>query len=174
MPFHLALIPFLVLPSQIQPGQPTDAQQLKLPFPLSKAVPNSGLLVCGGSHLGVGCDFQEGSSFRGMEYCLPFWESDESKHCVFVGQSAGLISEWYLGHGAIVNFKCGLPQLQSSIGIDYYPVGNLIFSLRFDLLKGQLQFAWQFENFEDPLFVLGIAYTSYWLATQALPRAFDE
>jgi hypothetical protein len=171
MPLHLALIPFFVLPSLIQLAPPPSCQESKF-LRLLEGNIKSGMYVCGGRDSGIGWNFDFGHKLRNLKYFRLLWES-EPEHRFFVGSSAGLISQWYLGRGVDFSFTCALPRLESTAAIIGYPIEGVNFSLGLDLLKGYLQFSWEVEKPENLLGLAELAAFAYYLTTQAQHKAFD-
>jgi hypothetical protein len=167
MPFHLVFLSALMLGSQNSPNPPGDPPaDPEFPLPLYHDSPPSvtGLFISGGSlsGSGVGWNFADGSSLKGMSYCLPFFRNANSFYCAHLGRTMALSGEWYLGSGVVCQLKFGIPILESRIGIDWYAIEGL--RLGFGFVNGQLQLGWQLNNPEDFEDLLGqLVFAAYWL-----------
>lgn len=169
MPYHLAFLPLIILANQIHsdpPGAPPDPI---FPLPLFKQMREPRSCVSVGLHswLPVGCYLENGSQFVGGNYYHPFFEDDCIIHTLIAGPSPGMMSQWYLGHGVASTFTVRFPNLESSIGIEWYPIEGLDISLRFDLLAQQVKFGWEIETPEDFLELLDPIFSAYVLASWA-------
>src|SRR5262249_50105872 len=137
MPYHLALLPLIILANQIHsdpPGAPPDPI---FPLPLFKQMRELHSCISVGPHswLPVGCYLPNGSQFVGGSYRLPIFESDNTLQTLVVGPSMGIMSHWYLGDGVGSTFTLGFRNLEAAVGIEWYPIEGLDLSLSFDLLS---------------------------------------
>src|SRR5262249_26102419 len=146
------------------PGAPPDPI---FPLPLFKEMrePRSCISVGPHSWLPVGCYLANGSQFVGGNYCLPIFKNDYIIHTLMAGPSPGIMSQCYLGHGVASTFTVRLRNLESAIGIEWYPIEGFDLSISLNLLTQQVSFGWEMESPEDFLELIDPIFAAYVFAT---------
>jgi hypothetical protein len=161
MSFYLMFMPLFALANQI-PSCPRAASPGPLfPRVVNEGIPNLRSFITEDSHSWLPFGWE---TIRGGNYFISVFENDSMSHEAIIGPSMGLNSNWYLGNGFAFTLAWGLPDLKSAIGIDWYPIEGVDFSVSVDLFWRQVRFGWEVESPENFLSLLNPVVVFYWVA----------
>jgi len=165
MAFQFMFVPLFFLANQIPSDWPMTHGDSDGPQPSQKVMLNLRTMICqsANSWLPFGCGLANGFQIQGGKYRLPIFENDYVNHVALIGPSLGHVSQWYLGNGFAYSLTLGFPELESTIGIDWYPIEGFTLSLSLDPLRRRIQLDWELVDPEECLSLLDPIFAAYWL-----------
>ena len=97
-----------------------------------------------GDWFGSGWQFANGDTVEvacnGGTYSRLHYETEVYRLSFFAGTRLGVRQEYYLGHGVVAAFDCGLGT--STASVVWFPTEYMTLSFNMDLLRGQLGCQW--------------------------------